>query len=115
MVCWSLVELANKKQDELVHGDKVEAYTEIALELQYEPLGVAQCEMQLNEFRENPGTLEQRLWKTYQWQFPPEDETVQIWWICNLDEDDHTKEAKMICRRSLSFIRFCVTLVMVHP
>ena len=36
--------------------------------------------------------------------FPSRNETMSCWWICNLDEDDHTKEAKMICR-SLAALR----------
>ena len=39
-VCWSLVELVNKKTDELIQGDAIEAYATIAQELLYEPLGM---------------------------------------------------------------------------
>jgi len=59
---------------------------------------------ELNQFRDHPGTLEERAWTTYKWEFPPENETMQCWWICNLDEEDRTKEANMICR-SLAALR----------
>jgi len=102
-VCWTLLELVNKKPDELIQGNAVEAYSTIATELLYEPLGMLSDE-QLNAFRDHPGTLEERAWKTYKWEFPPDNETLPCWWICNLDEEDHTKEAKMICR-SLAALR----------
>ena len=96
-VCWSLLELTNKKPDELIQGNAAEAYITIATELLYEPLGMLP-EDQLNEFCDHPGTLEERLWKNYSWDFPPENETMPCWWVCNLDEEDLTKETKMICR-----------------
>ena len=68
-----------------------------------EPLGM-QPNDDLNDFLNNPGTLEERFWKKYKWGFPPENETMSCWWICNLDEDVHTKEAKMTCR-SLAALR----------
>ena len=35
--------------------------------------------LRLDAFRETPGTLEERLWKRYTWQFPPADETQSCW------------------------------------
>jgi len=102
-VCWSLLELVNKKPDELIQGNTIEAYWTIAKELLYEPLGMLPDE-QLNEFRDNPGKLEETHWKNYKWEFPVQNETTPCWWICNLDEDNHTKEAKMVCR-SLAALR----------
>ena len=58
-VCWSLVELVNKKTDELIEGNAIEAYAKVAEQLLYEPVGVLPDE-QLNEYRDNPGTLEER-------------------------------------------------------
>jgi hypothetical protein len=43
------------------------------------------------------------LWKRLTWQLP-EDEMQMCWWIANLEEEDKTKEAKMLCR-SLSCMR----------
>ena len=97
------MELVNKKPDELIQGNAIEAYSTIAKELLYEPLGMLPDD-QLNDFRDNPGKLEERHWKNYKWEFPPENETMPCWWICNLDEDDHAKEVKMICR-SLAALR----------
>ena len=56
-VCWTLVELVNKKPDELIQGDTLEAYEKLAKELEYEPLGMLPDD-ELNEFVLNPGTLE---------------------------------------------------------
>ena len=58
-VCWTLVELVNKKPDELIQGDTLEAYEKLAKELEYEPLGMLPDD-ELNEFVLNPGTLEDR-------------------------------------------------------
>ena len=57
-MCWTLVELVNKKPDELIQGDTLEAYEEIAKELEYEALGMLPDD-ELNEFVLNPGTLEE--------------------------------------------------------
>jgi len=48
--------------------------------------------------------LEERLWKRYKWEFPPENETCSCWWVANLENDDQTVDAKLICR-SLACIR----------
>ena len=69
----------------------------------FETLGMLPDE-ELNDFLNNPGTLEERLWRKYKWEFPPENEIMPCWWVCNQDEDDFTKEAKMICR-SLNALR----------
>jgi hypothetical protein len=100
------MELVNKKPDELWQGDAVEAYDEIAKQLLYEPLGMLPDD-ELNEFVLNPGTLEERAWRKYKWNFPPENETVAIWWVCNKDESDHTKETKLIFR-SLAALRMAL-------
>ena len=65
----------NKKPDELIQGDTIEAYATIVSELLYEPLGMLD-EQLLNEFRDNPGTLEERSWRNYKWEFPVENETM---------------------------------------
>ena len=69
-MCWTLVELVNKKPDELIQGDTLEAYEKLAKELEYEPLGMLPDD-ELNEFVLNPGTLEERSWRKYRWNFPP--------------------------------------------
>ena len=56
-MCLTLIELVNKKPDELIHGDTLESYELIAKELQYEALGMLPDD-ELNEFVLNPGTLE---------------------------------------------------------
>ncbi len=91
------MELVDKKTDELIQGGAVEAYDEIAKQLLYEPLGMLPDD-ELNEFLLNPGTLEERAWRRYKWNFPPENETLSCWWVCNKDEEDHTKETNLICR-----------------
>ena len=70
-VCWSLFELVKKKPDELIEGNAIEAYAKVAEQLLYEPVGMLPDE-ELNEYRDSPGTLEERLWKRYKWEFPPE-------------------------------------------
>ena len=60
--------------------------------------------LRLELFRESPGTLEEKLWRRYKWEFPPIDETKSCWWIANMDDDDQTRHARMICR-SLACLR----------
>ena len=48
--------------------------------------------------------MEERLWKRYKWEFPPADETQSCWWVVNMEDDDQTGGAKMICR-SLACLR----------
>jgi len=57
----------------------------------------------LEAFRANPGTLEERLWKRYKWDFPPDDECAKCWWVA-VEEADQTQEARLICR-SLAALR----------
>jgi len=66
-VCWSLVELVNKKPDELIEGNTIEAYAKVAEQLLYEPVGMLGDD-QLNEFRDDPGTLEERTWRRYKFE-----------------------------------------------
>ena len=63
-VCWTLVELVNKRPDELIQGDTLEAYEKIAKALEYEALGMLP-EDELNDFVLNPGSLEERSWRKY--------------------------------------------------
>ena len=55
---WTLIELVNKKPDELIQGDTLESYEEIVKELQYEALGMLPDD-ELNEFMLNSSTLEE--------------------------------------------------------
>ncbi len=48
--------------------------------------------------------MEERLWKRYKWEFPPENETRTCWWVVNLESEDQTIDAKLICR-SVACIR----------
>ena len=48
--------------------------------------------------------MEERLWKRYKWEFPPENETCTCWWVANLESEDQTVDAKLICR-SVACIR----------
>ena len=47
---------SEQKPDELIQGDTLEAYEEIAKELEYEALGMLPDD-ELNEFILNPGTF----------------------------------------------------------
>ena len=58
-VCWSVAELADKKQDELLDGNALQAYAIIGKELDFHPLGMLPDET-FDEYRDNPGTLEER-------------------------------------------------------
>ena len=58
-VCWSVAELAEKKQDELLDGNALQAYETIGKELDFHPLGMLPDET-FEEYRDNPGTLEER-------------------------------------------------------
>ena len=60
--------------------------------------------LRLDLFRESPGALEERLWKRYNWEFTPENETCSCWWVANLENEDQTVDAKLICR-SLACVR----------
>ena len=51
-----------------------------------------------DKFQSNPGTLEERLWRRYTWDFPPADECAKCWWAAT-EEADQTMEVRLICRR----------------
>ena len=97
-----------EKPDELVDPTAADAYHAMGEELSYLPLGMlpdaellpqalratfprsnlqsillqiicAIISLRLDAFRESSGTLEERLWKRYIWQFPPADETQSCW------------------------------------
>ena len=76
------------------------------------PLCLSSHVLRLELFRESPGTLEEKLWRRYKWEFPPATETKSCWWIANVDDDDQTRDARMICR-SLACLRMelCETRV----
>ena len=57
----------------------------------------------LEKFQSNPGTLEERLWRRYTWDFPPADECAKCWWAAT-EEADQTMEVRLICR-SLACLR----------
>ena len=58
-VCWSVAELAEKKQDELLDGNALKAYETIGNQLDFHPLGMLDDET-FESYRDNPGTLEER-------------------------------------------------------
>ena len=59
-VCWSVAELAEKKPDELLDSNALQAaYETIGKELDFHPLGMLPDET-FEEYRDNPGTLEER-------------------------------------------------------
>ncbi len=61
------------------------------------------CAPRFDKFRSNPGTLEERLWRRYTWDFPPADECAKCWWAAT-EEADQTMEVRLICR-SLACLR----------
>ena len=105
-VCWSVAELAEKKQDELLDGNALQAYETIGKELDFHPLGMLPDET-FDEYRDNPGTMEERrhlscifltfrqsavasnslsppelcsgLWERLRWTMP-ENEAEACWW-----------------------------------
>ena len=103
-VCWSVAELAEKKQDELLDGNALKAYETIGNQLDFHPLGMLDDET-FESYRDNPGTLEERphlscslhsshlllllpvfvplnfagLWERLRWSMP-ENETEACWW-----------------------------------
>ena len=58
-VCWSVAELAEKKQDELLESNALKAYETIGNQLDFHPLGMLDDET-FEAYRDNPGTLEER-------------------------------------------------------
>ena len=58
-VCWSVAELAEKKQDEVLDGNALKAYETIGNQLDFHPLGMLDDET-FESYRDNPGTLEER-------------------------------------------------------
>jgi hypothetical protein len=104
-VCWSVAELAEKKQDELLESNALKAYETIGNQLDFHPLGMLDDET-FEAYRDNPGTLEERrhlsciftfqlsavssnglcppvscsgLWERLRWSMP-ENETEACWW-----------------------------------
>ena len=76
-VCMSLRELYLAKPDQLLPQNSKEAYREIASELHFDVLGVAQ-EEPFADFKENPGTLADQKWLSISWNLP-EDEASPCW------------------------------------
>ena len=64
-VCWSVAELAEKKQDELLDGNALQAYETIGKELDFHPLGMLPDET-FEAYRDNPGTLTLVVFFTFQ-------------------------------------------------
>ena len=76
-VCMSLRGMFLAKPDQLMPHNSGEAYREIASELHFDVLGVAK-EEDLNAFKEEPGTLADEKWFTFEWAFP-ETEASPCW------------------------------------
>ena len=58
-VRWSVAELAEKKEDELLDTNALQAYETIGKQLDFHPLGMLDDET-VEAYRDNPGTLEER-------------------------------------------------------
>ena len=54
-------------------------------------------DVELEEFRAQPGTLEQGHWKRVAWT-QPLDECLPCWFLANASETDRTQEVKLVCR-----------------
>ena len=104
-MCWSVAELAEKKEDELLDSNALQAYQTIGKPLDFHPLSMLPDET-FESYRDNPGTLEERrhlscivaiqpsavasnslgppvscsgLWERLRWSMP-ENETEACWW-----------------------------------
>ena len=70
VVCWSVVDLAQKRDDELFSEDVHEAYVAIAKEVGYDILGKPVCDKEFELFRQDVGVLEERRWAQLEWDSP---------------------------------------------
>ena len=92
----SLRDFASASDDELAPVGSFEAYQAIAEAMHFNVLGCAP-DADVADFREDPGTLEQRLWiKKLDWTVP-EDETKPCWWIVN-PNDEKTSPPRLLSR-----------------
>eukprot|EP00973_Karenia_brevis_P096384 12431531-Karenia_brevis.AAC.1 len=101
-ICTSVRQIAEIQKDQLFANNEEEAYREIAQMMGYHALGHA-CDSDLEAFRENPGTLSEKVWERCPWT-KPADETASCWWVANAAETDKTQKVKLICR-SLTVLR----------
>ena len=97
IVCWSVRELARKRSDELFLENVHDAYLEIAKEVGYDVLGKPLCEHEFELFRQDVGVLEERRWKSLEWE-PPTDESAPCWFVANDASLDKTEAVKLVCR-----------------
>ena len=75
-----------------------EAYKAIGREFNFDVLGVAP-EIEITEFRNDPGTLADKRWLQMQWQMP-QAEIEACWWLAN-PNDDPSKPPTLLCRSLL--------------
>ena len=101
VVCWSVMELAQKHNDELFLEDVHEAYLEIAKDVGYDVLGKPICENEFEQFRADVGVLEERRWKQLEWESPV-DENCPCWFVANSASPDKTETVKIVCRSLLA-------------
>ena len=81
--------------DELAPVDSNEAYKAVGKAMCYDVLGCAP-DADVADFREDPGTLEQRRWKKLEWSAPA-DETTPCWWLVN-PRDEITNSPRLLSR-----------------
>ena len=91
----SVRDFATAPDDELAPVDSYEAYQTIATAMHFNVLGYAP-DAEVADFREDPGTLEQRRWVKLDWTMP-EDETKPCWWIVN-PNDEKTNPPRLLSR-----------------
>ena len=96
--CWSLQEFNDASEFMLATLQSDEAYKAIGREFNFDVLGVAP-EIEITEFRNDPGTLADKRWLQMQWQMP-QAEIEACWWLAN-PNDDPSKPPTLLCRSLL--------------
>ena len=101
-VVMSARQMANIRDDQLEEDDCHEAYRAVGREFGYDSLGQTGDAM-ISTLKENPGTLQERIWERCPWTGPA-NETESCWWIANASEIDKSQELKLVCK-SLAILR----------
>ena len=103
---YSILQLGNLPDDELLPYDSDEVYLEMAKQFRFDVLGVVagdEPEKHFAEFRENVGTLHDERWKSLTWR-KPDKESGPCWWLVNPCDEDRTQPPKLLSR-SLACLR----------
>ena len=87
--CYSMRQLSHATPDELA-GNNAEAYPFVAGKFGYDPLGEVDDENPdavLAEYRENRGTVQDKLWQKIKWRMSAKQSDV-CWWLTHASTND---------------------------